>query len=282
MSNALIILAAGASSRMKESLNDSAEYTTDGSSHITSKALITLGDGNKPLLDYLLLNATKAGYKDIYLVVGEAAIDFKEHYRYNPNFATLSISFATQYVPKDRSKPLGTADAVLQTLDQYPELQQRIFSVCNADNLYSVQGLKALRLSTSPQAFISYNRDGLQFTTARISAFALTLLDDENYLLHIVEKPNRSELESFRQQDGCFRVSMNLWKLEGAKIYPYLKNCPFNPERNEKELPTAVLNLIKEYPKSVLAIPFDEHVPDLTTKDDIERLKKYINDHFHS
>jgi glucose-1-phosphate adenylyltransferase len=282
MSNTLIILAAGASSRMRESFKDATEFDPNNSNvDLTSKALIKLGKANRPMLDYLLLNAKKAGYEDIYLVVGETATDFKKHYSNNSIFNDINIFFATQYIPKDRSKPFGTADAVWQALEQFPELQKRVFSVCNADNLYSEEALKALRLSKFPQAFISYNREGLQFSAARISAFALVLLDNEHFLSHIVEKPNPIEIESFRQQDGSFRVSMNLWKLDGPKIFPFLKTCPINVERNEKELPTAILNMTKEYPKSIQAIPFNEHVPDLTSKEDIDVLKKYVDSHFN-
>lgn len=282
MSNTLIILAAGASSRMKESFKSPTQFDPVNSTEsFTSKALIKLGKANRPLLDYLLLNAKKAGYEDIYLVVGASATDFKKHYSNNLIFQDINIFFATQYIPKDRSKPFGTADAVSQALEQFPELQKRIFSVCNADNLYSVEALEALSVSNSPQAFISYNQEGLQFSAARISTFALVILDTEHFLSNIIEKPSPEDIESFRQQDGSFRVSMNLWKLDGSKIFPFLKTCPINLERNEKELPTAILNMTREYPKSILAIPFNEHVPDLTSKEDIDILKKYIDNHFN-
>ena len=73
---------------------------------------------------------------------------------------------------------------------------------------------------------------------------------------------------------------MNIFKLNGNSIYPFLKFCPVNVERNEKELPTTVLNLCKSQPKTVRGIPFNEHVPDLTSKEDIEILKQYMKDHF--
>jgi glucose-1-phosphate adenylyltransferase len=42
-------------------------------------------------------------------------------------------------------------------------------------------------------------------------------------------------------------------------------------------LPTAVLNLAKDQPSSVYGIPLEEHVPDLTSKDDIIILNKLLN-----
>ena len=38
----------------------------------------------------------------------------------------------------------------------------------------------------------------------------------------------------------------------------------------------ALLNLLKDYPNSVIGIPFSEHVPDLTEKKDIAVVKEYL------
>ena len=65
---------------------------------------------------------------------------------------------------------------------------------------------------------------------------------------------------------------MNLFKFNGVVFFDFLKECPFDPVRNEKELPTAVLNISKKIPNSVLGIPQCEHVPDLTSKEDISLL----------
>lgn len=73
---------------------------------------------------------------------------------------------------------------------------------------------------------------------------------------------------------------MNAFKFDGKAFYPYLKNCPIHPVRNEKELPKAFLNMLKDFPKTGLGIPFSEHVPDLTAKDDIGVIKKYLAEHY--
>ena len=51
-------------------------------------------------------------------------------------------------------------------------------------------------------------------------------------------------------------------------------------ERDEKELPTAFLNMLGEFPRSAIGVPFSEHVPDLTAKDDIVDVKKYLEAHY--
>ncbi|MBA4275937.1 sugar phosphate nucleotidyltransferase [Flavobacterium sp.] len=280
MHDNLIILAGGASSRMKKQAtvaNLSKKEIEEANER--SKALIGVGPNGRPLLDYLLLNAKNAGYKNIYIIIGEQGVLFKEFYgseNSNNNFHGLKISFATQYIPEGRVKPFGTADALFQAVEQYPELNSQYYSVCNSDNLYSVDALLALRETDSPNAFISYDRDAMEFPSERISRFAIAKLDQDNQLLDILEKPNAANLESYKDVEGKLRVSMNAFKFKGNLIYPHLKNCPVHPERDEKELPTVLLNALKENPNTTLGIPFSEHVPDLTAKEDIVEVKAYL------
>jgi NDP-sugar pyrophosphorylase family protein len=284
MHDNLIILAGGASSRMKKQVtvaNLSEEEIAQANER--SKGLIGVGPNGRPLLDFLLLNAKKAGYKNIYIIIGEQGDLFKEFYgskNSNNDFNGLTISFATQYIPEGRIKPFGTADALFQATEQYPELNSQEYTVCNSDNLYSTEALYALRKTSSPNAFISYNRDALEFPLERISRFAIAKLSENNQLLDILEKPTADVLESYKDTEGKLRVSMNAFKFNGALLYPYLKNCPVHPERDEKELPTVLLNALKEHPDTTLGIPFSEHVPDLTAKEDIAEVKAYLKKHY--
>ncbi|MFV8322628.1 sugar phosphate nucleotidyltransferase [Flavobacterium sp. LS2R12] len=284
MHDNLIILAGGTSSRMKKQVtvaNLSEEEIAQANER--SKGLIGVGPNGRPLLDFLLLNAKKAGYKNIYIIIGEQGDLFKEFYgskNSNNDFNGLTISFATQYIPEGRIKPFGTADALFQATEQYPELNSQEYTVCNSDNLYSTEALYALRETTSPNAFISYNRDALEFPLDRISRFAIAKLSVNNQLLDILEKPTADVLESYKDAEGKLRVSMNAFKFNGALLYPYLKNCPVHPERDEKELPTVLLNALKEHPETTLGIPFSEHVPDLTAKEDIAEVKAYLKKYY--
>ena len=193
MHDNLIILAGGASSRMKKQVAlDNLTEEEIAQANERSKGLIGVGPNGRPLLDYLLLNAKRAGYKNIYIIIGEQGDLFKEFYgteNKNNNFHGLNISFAIQYIPEGRVKPFGTADALFQAVEQYPELNSQYYSVCNSDNLYSTEALYALRETNSPNAFISYDRDAMDFSSERISRFAIAKLDENNQLLDILEKP---------------------------------------------------------------------------------------------
>lgn len=280
MHNNLVILAGGASSRMKkEAVLDNLSPDEIAQANERSKGLIGVGSSGRPLLDYLLLNAKKAGYKNIYIIIGEQGELFREFYgsqNINNDFQGLNISFAVQYIPEGRVKPFGTADALFQAVEQFPELNTQQYSVCNSDNLYSAAALLALRETESPNAFIAYDRDALEFPSERISRFAIAKLDHNNQLLDILEKPSADVLKDYKDVDGKIRVSMNAFKFNGSTLYKHLKDCPVHLERDEKELPTVLLNSVKENPNSTLGIPFSEHVPDLTAKEDITDVKKYL------
>ena len=87
--NTLIILAAGASSRMKRSLGNTQDFK--------GKALIPIGKSNRPMISYLLNYAEKAGYEHIILVVCKDAEAFKQ---YVSTISTqLTIDFAIQTIP---------------------------------------------------------------------------------------------------------------------------------------------------------------------------------------
>ncbi|WP_430410428.1 sugar phosphate nucleotidyltransferase [Kordia sp.] len=279
----LIILAGGASSRMKKQTtgnNLSAQEITAANQR--SKSLISVNPDGRPILDYLLYNAKSAGYKNIYIVVGTQSELFKEFYgtkEKNNDFHGLNISFATQHIPKERIKPLGTADAVYQAVMQYPALNSEYYTVCNSDNLYTAEAFLALRKTTSDTAFIGYDRDALEFSMERVARFALAKLNTKNQLVDIIEKPDLKEVENYKDASGTLRVSMNIFKFKGEVFLKYLENCPIHPVRNEKELPTALLNMIKKHPNTVEGIPFSEHVPDLTAKEDISIVKKYLAKH---
>lgn len=269
----LIILAGGASSRMKSS-QTSANVTAAevAAANTSAKCLIVLKGDERPVLDYLICHATKAGIEHIVLLTGTANEEFKKWYgdsNYNQKRWGVAIDFTVQHIPESREKPHGTADALKQVLEQIPHLQSQEFLVSNSDNLYSIEAIQELLHSEAQQAFIAYDRDGLDFAVEKIARFALCKLDSHNKLTEIVEKPDLSQLESYRDQTGILRVSMNIFKFYGPDIYPNLVACQEHPIRSEKELPSAIMLMRVAHNKSLLGIPRKEHVLDLTTKEDI-------------
>ena len=277
MTQTIVILAAGASSRMKRSVASKGLSKDDlQAANTNSKALIPVGQ--RPVMDFLLKNAIRAGFKRAILIVPPDHQAFKEFYgdgRAGNRFEELELNFAVQHRPPHREKPWGTADAVYQCLEQHPELQEQAFVVCNSDNLYSTQVLQTLSNTTAPNGLMAYDRDALHYPMERIARFALMKSDAEGKLLDIIEKPEPETIPRFKGADGRYRVSMNIFKFNGVDFFGYLKDCPPHPVRDEKELPTALLNMVKEHPGSVQCFPVSEAVPDLTSKEDIPLTGKH-------
>jgi NDP-sugar pyrophosphorylase family protein len=277
INDSLIILAAGLSSRMKKSVSSkNLSKRSIEQANSRDKGLIGIDKNGRPLIHYLLINAKSAGFKTIYLVIGQNSDSFKSYFDEN-KYDGLDIEFAVQYLEKNKLKPSGTADALFQAITQFPILKSSNFCVCNSDNLYSAKALRSIRSTSFSNAFISYDKSFLNFSSEKVSSFSILKLNKNGYLVNILEKPTTKDFDLFKDNGGKIRVSMNLFKFNGSVFYDYLKNCPFDVLRNEKELPTAVLNLAKDQPSSVYGIPFEEHVPDLTSKDDIIVLNKLLN-----
>lgn len=267
-------MAGGVSSRMKRSL-DTAQISSKTKNIALSvhKSLIPLGKSGKPLLYYLLKNAKAAGYEKVYIITSPENEAFQAFLKYHNPFG-LHVLFAVQHLKKGFEKPLGTADALTQAMEQFPELKKNTFTICNGDNLYSVNALSILRKPRKePHALISFDRSGLEFSNDRISKFAVLAFNKADQLENIIEKPTPDEVEHCRDSEGKIRVSMNCFSFFGASIFSYVKECPIHPQRQEKELPQAVLNFVKENPNQLLAIPVSEHLPDLTAANDIHDFK---------
>jgi len=279
-----VILAGGISSRMKNSSVDprlDAELVRQAAER--TKGMITVGEGGRPFLDYLLNNMKHAGLQDIVIVIAEHDSELRRYYgsRDRDNdFHGLRISYAIQRIPPGRKKPIGTSDALTQALLSRPDWEGGDFIVCNSDNLYTVRSFTMLLESGAPNALIDYDRSGLEFDQTRIAQFGITKKDAEGFLLEIVEKPNVEELHSLRSSDGTLRVSMNIFRLNYSMMFGPLRDCPENPVRQEKELVTAVTNMVKANPRSLITLPLKEHVPDLTYKEDIPITREYLAKHF--
>lgn len=279
-----VILAGGISSRMK---SPSAEARLDPEllkqAEERTKGMISVGEGGRPFLDYLLYNMKKADIDDVVIVVGERDDVLRQYYGLKDRdneFHGLHITPAIQRIPEGRRKPMGTSDALLQALLVRPDWKGGDFIVCNSDNLYSVRVFTVLLDCDAPNALIDYERSGLEFAEARIAQFGITRKDRDGYLLEIVEKPPLEELEGLRSADGNLRVSMNIFRLNYEMIFTPLRDCPESPVRHEKELVTAVTAMVKLHPRSLKALPLKEHVPDLTYKDDIAVTSEYLRQHY--
>jgi glucose-1-phosphate adenylyltransferase len=274
----IVILAGGVSSRMKKALSNAADLDPSllKDAQQKSKSMIGVGRDSRPFLDYLLDNISRAAYQNVVIVVGERDNSIREYYERGENaerFPGLKISYAIQSIPAGREKPLGTADALLQALKSMPAWKGQHLTVCNSDNLYSVEALKLIRSDTHENAMIDYDRSALQFEQERIEKFAVIQKDAQGFLVDIIEKPTPEQIARASDARGRIGVSMNCFRFSYDMIYPSVEGVPLNQIRQEKELPAAVMLMIGRHSRSMFTIPLSEHVPDLTSPSDILRVR---------
>ena len=275
----IVILAGGMSSRMKKSADSFAGSTFGDSALRLPKAMLPVGKNGEPFLNLLLKNISKAGYRETVIVVNENDYTIRDYYgaKFKSQFLELNLNYAVQKIPTERSKPWGTADALECALRLKDDWRGKNFTVCNADNLYSVQALQTLLHAESANTIMDYSRDALEFPTEKILKFALIKSDEDEFLQDIIEKPDKSASREMKLK-GRVGVSMNLWKFNYDSILPFLENTPLNQKRGEKEIPTAVKMMIDSGTAKVKCISIAEHVPDLTDINDFIKLKKYISE----
>ena len=271
----IVILAGGISSRMRSSSATTIDEQLRHDAETKSKSMIRIGNGNRPFLDVLLQNVHNAGYNDIVIVVNENDTSVRRYYE---SAKRLSISFATQMIPPGRTKPLGTSDALLQALVSKPEWRGHHFTVCNSDNLYSVRALKMLLGIDDGNALIDYDRSALGFDRERIEQFAVLYKRADGALLDILEKPSADQVTKAQDANGRIGVGMNIFRFAYADIFPILQIVPMHPVRKEQELPEAVRIMITQFPAAMKALPLAEHVPDLTSQDDILHVKEFLKE----
>jgi len=233
--------------------------------------MIPVGSDRKPFLHYLLENAFQAGFTQV--VVVTAPEDSSVEESFGDSFGTMNLSYVVQIIPQGRSKPFGTADALLQVLNVRPQWSGESFCICNSDNLYSVSVLQSIRCSSSASAMPCYHRDGFSYPEDRTTRFAVIGLSGDMKVTGLIEKPTSQQISTM---DTSY-VSMNLFKLETDLILPCLQTV--EPSiRDEKELPSAVNLMIRQHPGCMIGITLIEHVADLTSSEDIEAAGQLCSD----
>ncbi len=277
----LVILAGGISSRMKRSPAplESIDPQLIDDARSKPKAMLGVGEGRRPFLDYLLHNIERAGYRQVVIVIGERDDSIRRYYESGggaSGYPSLDLSYAVQMIPRGETKPAGTADALRAALMTRQDWKGRRFTVCNSDNLYSDHALRLLLEDRHENAMIDYDRAALRFDHERIMQFAVIRKDAEGFVRRIVEKPSEEEIRDAADASGRIGVSMNIFRLLYDRIVPFLEAIPLHPIRREKELPLAIDGMIGRAPRSMYAIPLSEHVVDLTVQGDISTVAEYL------
>ena len=247
--NPVLVLAAGLGSRMKAG---------------RPKAMLEVGPGGTPFLALILRRAVEEGCREATVVVHPKDEITASYFTAHP-VKGLDLQFAVQHTPKGRSKPLGAAHAAETGLRSRPDWAGQSVTVCNGDNLPPQGAFQTL--FSAEASLLACDRLALELPLERTRAFAVIHTGEDGELQHIQEKPSDEQIEASRTADGQVRVSMNMFRLPYDGFLKVTSECPLSVERDEKELPTAVVNWARI--GSIECIPFAGAFLDLTHPSDV-------------
>ena len=267
------------------------------------KQITAVDSHGHAIIDFSLFDAYRAGFRKVaFIIKHEIEEDFKaaighrmeKYFDVKYVYQQLDMLPEGYFVPEGRTKPWGTAHAVLCA----KEAVQGPFAVINADDFYGRSAYSALF------DFLRADRDGsehamvaylLKNTVTEYGSVARGICRvDGGYLSDIVE---RLHIEK-RGEDGAYTedgenwvplsghspVSMNFWGFgpgmmeELERRFPEWldKNLPENPLKCEYFLPFVANALIKEGTGSIRVLNCHETWHGITYREDMESVVSYI------
>ena len=184
------------------------------------KQLSPLGPSGETLLDYAILDALRAGFARVVLVIRkELAAPLREHISAVTGGA-VPVDYVEQRVPEGRAKPWGTAHAVLVARGAL----EGPFAVCNADDFYGAGAYRLLaeHLTSAPgvHALVGYRLDQTLSEHGGV-ARAVATCGPDGMLTRLVEVRDVRRLNGVlrgvtaagepHEFTGGEHTSMNLW-----------------------------------------------------------------------
>ena len=265
------------------------------------KQMEPVGPNGEVILDFSAYDAIKAGFtKIVFVIKHENEADFKaivgDHIS-----KKIKVEYAFQEVdnlpegfvcPKERTKPWGTAQAILSCKD----IVNEPFAVVNADDYYGKTAFKKmadfLKQDSNDYAMVGFR---LENTLTENGYVSRGICEIENGILASVTERTKIIDCKFTEDDGATWeqlspdsvVSMNLWGFkpdlfgyieEGFKVFLTEK---INVPKAEYYLPTVVSELINNGEKQVKVLVAEDKWYGVTYKEDkqlvTDALTKMVN-----
>lgn len=286
MQPTLLILAAGMASR-----------------YGSMKQIQGFGPSGETIMDYSIYDAVRAGFKKVVFIIREDfAEDFKEIFE--PKLkGKIAIDYVYQDlhaftggypVPAERTKPWGTAHAVLCAMDVIREP----FAVINADDFYGKDAFeKAYKFLVNEcnerlYSIIGYELAKTLSDNGTVSR-GVCEVDEANNLVSIAERTKiyqEGDKITYEEGDKKFevpfdsKVSMNFWCFDPsvfsftAQIFStFLAEDGKNPKA-EFFIPIIGDRFIKEKKGEIKVIPTSAQWFGVTYKEDAPIVQASLND----
>lgn len=268
MSISIVVLAAGMGSRFGG-----------------PKQLVPIGPSGESILDYNVFDAVEAGFDRVVVVTRPELQPQVEEVVERATQGRAETAITLQRIPEGRSKPYGTADAVLSAA---PHIDGP-FGVANADDLYGSGSFSAvvdaLRADDTSAGIVGFALDETVPIEGKVSRGLLKhdgqLIERvvETHGIHRVEGGwAPAEADGFGPLTGETLASMNLLGLP-HRVFVELQEAvdQFVADGAEGEvyLPEVVGAMLERGELQVKLLRTDERWAGMTNPEDLEVVKAY-------
>ena len=285
MKTTLLIMAAGIGSRFGSGIKQL--ESVDNKGHI--------------IMDYSVHDAIEAGFNHVVFIIRkDIEEEFKEiigdriekvcqENHVNVEYVFQDINDIPGELPKGRTKPWGTGQAVLAA----KEVIDSPFIVINADDYYGKEGFKAVHeylVNGGKSCMAGFVLKNTLSDNGGVTR-GICKMDAQNNLTEIVETKNIIKTSDGAEADGVkidteSLVSMNMWGLtpafletleEGFKVF-FKEEVPENPMKAEYLIPIFIGQLLEQGKMSVKVLKSNDTWYGMTYKEDVAAVKESFSE----
>lgn len=260
------------------------------------------GPSGETIMEYSIYDAIRAGFKKVVFIIREEFVeDFKSKFESKLKgkieidyvFQDLRAHLGGRQVPADRTKPWGTAHAVLCAKDAVKEP----FAVINADDFYGSDAFqKAYDFLTSAANDKTYSIIGYELLKTLSDNGTVNRgvcqVDANNNLtaiaerLNIAEKDGKILCDDNQQPHELARdskVSMNFWCFDTSifnyseKLFSDFLDKEINTPKSEFFIPIVADKFINDKVGVIKVIPTSAQWFGVTYKEDAPEVKASLN-----
>ena len=240
------------------------------------KQIEPIGKNGEVIIDYSAYDAIKAGFdKIVFIIKKEIENDFKRIV--GDRIATkIDVEYVYQESPEGRSKPYGTAHAILCCKD----VVKTPFVVINADDFYGAIAFKVIHnhlINSTDYAMVGFELENTVTENGTVARGVCEVVD--GYLTNVREHTAIPKNNDFPKNTI---VSMNMWGFipsifdELSIGFENFLNTS-NLEKDEYFIPSVVDSIIKKGKAKVRVLTTPDKWYGVTYKEDKDDVVKAIN-----